>query len=289
MIKLADFWDISLVVVSASIGFLSNYFIENRKKKKDELKEYRKELKKYMDDIIFPLYVIFNELFINLIGSVDVMSDPPKIVEGTQLTSSRKEIREAQIELDTFLKEKELKLNLIFPENLQSWKLIRLSAGINSIVNEIDKGENPVDKINNLIAECIDFQKNIKILLGFTFDERLLTTYLDEPINKYEKIKKLFAHARTQKLQLIFSLVISGYLGQFSYWMSVLRVIYDTIKAGCLRSAPYISEYNRIYGIKWGVHFALRTPIQYHILMIAVIAFMFWSFYTLYKVTRGAH
>lgn len=167
--------------------FLSNYLIENRKKKKDELIEYRKELKKYMDDIIYPLYVIFDELFINLIGSVDVIADPPKIVEGTQLISSRKEIREAQIKIDKFLKEKAIKLDLIFPENLQSWKLIRLSVGINSIVEEIDKGENPVDKVNNLIAECIDFQKNIKILLGFKFDERLLITYLDEPHSRAVK------------------------------------------------------------------------------------------------------
>lgn len=166
--------------MGALLVYLSNYFIENRKRKKDELIEYRKELRKYMDDIIYPLYVIFDELFINLIGSVDVISDPPKIVEGTQLISSRKEIREAQIKIDNFLKEKAIKLDLIFPKNLQSWKLIRLSAGINSIIEEIDKGENPVDKVNNLIAECIDFQENIKILLGFTFDERLLTTYLDE-------------------------------------------------------------------------------------------------------------
>lgn len=277
--KLADFWDISLVVVSGLLVYLSNYLIENRRKKKDELKEYRKELKKYVEDIIYPLYVIFDELFINLLGSVDVIADPPKIVEGTQLTSSRKEIREAQSKIDDFLKEKGLKLNLIFPKNLQSWKLIRLSAGINSIVEEIEKGENPVDKVNDLIAECIDFQKNIKILLGFTFDERLLTTYLDEPINKYEKIKKLF------KIFIIFSLsIIWNWIGAFSFIITGIRWSIDSAR-GIICYPIYAID---IYGIEWRLSFwpmKHSIPIIWYIeeLTISVIAIYFYVIYYIFK------
>ena len=91
---------------------------------------------------------------------------------------------------------------------------------------------------------------------------------------------------KSRALGFFFSIILSGYLGQFSYWMSLLRVIEDTIRTGYLRSAPYIAEYSPVYGVKWRIHFSIEGTIPTHILMIALMAFNIWSLYGLYKPPR---
>lgn len=88
---------------------------------------------------------------------------------------------------------------------------------------------------------------------------------------------------RAKLLRALFFLIIGGFFGEFSYWISLLRVIEDTIRAGYIRSAPYISQKNPLYGWSWGVHFSIGAPLPTHILMLAIAGLFFWSIIELTK------
>jgi len=47
------------------------------------------------------------------------------------------------------------------------------------VLTKIDAGVNPINYLNGLIAECMDYQRNLQLLLGFNFDEDKLNTFLD--------------------------------------------------------------------------------------------------------------
>lgn len=182
---MVDIYDVLLTAVGGGLVLISNYVLEHRKNKKEELIEYRKELKKNMSEIVFPLYSIFDTMWGNLINTMDFEKDPPKFKNGIKLENSRKEIIDAREELNKFIEEKGIKLNLLFPPEMQGWKLIRLCSGVNEIITKIDAGENPVTELNEYIAECVDYQRNVQILLGFKFNETKLITHMDKNTIRY--------------------------------------------------------------------------------------------------------
>ena len=88
---------------------------------------------------------------------------------------------------------------------------------------------------------------------------------------------------RAKLLIAFFFLILCGFFGEFSYWVSLIRVIEDSLRAGYFRSAPYISQKNPLYGWSWRVHFSVGAPLPTHILMLAITGLFFWSMVELTK------
>jgi hypothetical protein len=99
-------------------------------------------------------------------------------------------------------------------------------------------------------------------------------------IRQYLRIPRVGRIHYRRLFQIIF-LIFSGWFGEFSYLISLLRVIEDTIRAGYLRSTPYF-QYNGLYGLSWRVHFYIGSPVEF-VAGIPILLVILWILYEFYR------
>jgi len=78
-----------------------------------------------------------------------------------------------------------------------------------------------------------------------------------------------------------------GWLGEFPFFISVLRVLLDTIRAGYLRSYPIPVFSSEWYGFSWRVSFWIGDLDPYGFYLIGVgsscLILLFWVFIEMLK------
>jgi len=84
-------------------------------------------------------------------------------------------------------------------------------------------------------------------------------------------------------------LLFSGWFGEFSFFISLCRVLQDTLQAGCLRAYPIISppigspQFSWWYGISWRVHFSIGAPVEFVAIAFVLLVLWGWVFFELFR------
>lgn len=191
---MAEFWDIVLSLIGAgcvTLGYVIHWIEEKRRRTHEQEAEYRRELKKYLPDLIEPLFKLIGNLWLNLNVLVDWESDPIGLVSGQKLTKSLGEIRQSMQSLRKFVNEKATKLDILLPHPLQSWQYTHVEMHIAGIFHDIKRGKVNIDDITDAVVALIDIQSDLQRLLGFETKMRLESEYtLTEPLSRFEKLKQ---------------------------------------------------------------------------------------------------
>jgi len=74
------------------------------------------------------------------------------------------------------------------------------------------------------------------------------------------KIKALLSKKR-KRIASVVTLIIGGWFGEYSFFVSFCRSLVYNIRARGLQAVPKYQEMSLWYGLSWKVHFSPQAPI----------------------------
>ena len=79
-------------------------------------------------------------------------------------------------------------------------------------------------------------------------------------------------------------MIVGGWFGEFSFWVSWLRAITDIWNTGFLSATPIIRNFDWMYGFSWGVGFTRGAIVD----IVTALMFLLtlpigWILYEYYK------
>lgn len=175
-------------LVGVLAGFLMNYYRELRGRKHEKEMEYRKEIRKHMNDLIKPLFVCIQ----NLWGSIGVLMESLKrnksIAHGKSLNNLLREVQTANQTLQKFVHSKYEDMSLLLPTPLP-WIFVPLDELINyRVIEPISQGKKPIDDMTVAVNSLMTIQKDLRSIVGFEVDVEVESVY---PFNKAHLHKRL--------------------------------------------------------------------------------------------------
>jgi hypothetical protein len=87
---------------------------------------------------------------------------------------------------------------------------------------------------------------------------------------------------RGKRILQVLSFIIGGYLGEFSFVISVIRSLEHMSRSGYFSAVPN-ANYNIWYGFSWRVSYSIGASAQLMAVMFSVLVIIFWSFYEYIK------
>ena len=193
---MAELWEIILTIIGGGIvGYIIRWLDEKRRRTHEQEAEYRRELKKHLPDLIEPLFKLLSDLWNGLVDLTNPdyveYNDDIILVKGHKLTTPIKEVKEALVNLNDFVRNNENKLDLLLPHPLQSWQYIRLEGSVNEIIKDARKGKFTFDGISKPVYAIMNLQDDLQKILGFKIKIRLKSEYAFEwRLSRFEKLKR---------------------------------------------------------------------------------------------------
>lgn len=159
------------------VGFLMNLYAESRKRKHEREIEYRKEIKKHLDDLIKPLFNLLQNLWGSLAVLQVSLSHKESIVKGKTVNDLLAETQNAYQALNVFTKSRYEEMSLLLPSPFP-WVFAPLDELIYyKIIEPIAQGKEPIDDITVAINSLMKIQKNLRRLIGFEIDVEMEKVY----------------------------------------------------------------------------------------------------------------
>lgn len=148
-------------------GYWISSQLESRKRKHESEIEYRKEIKKHMDDIIKPLFIHLQNLWGSLAILETSMRHKSSVVRGKTFNDLLLETRTANQTLQKFVHSQYYEMSLLLPspfpwvfapfDELVEWK----------IIEPISQGKRPTDDITLAVNTAMKIQEELRRLVGF--------------------------------------------------------------------------------------------------------------------------
>lgn len=190
-------WEIVLSIVGAGIvGYVIRWFEEKRRRMHEKEAEYRRELKKYMPDLIEPLFKLLGNLWLSLVE----FTNPDRveyrnnilIVKGHKLTAPVREVNEALTNLNDFVIKNENKLDLLLPHPLRSWQYTTLHDFVNNIITDVRKGRFSLDDVAEVVTTTMNVQDDLQKVVGFETKVRLKSERAFKTLkpSRFERLKR---------------------------------------------------------------------------------------------------
>lgn len=174
-------WNSVISVLGTLGGLLGGYWIssriESRRRKHESEVEYRKEIKRHMNDIIKPLYIHLQ----NLWGSLGILHESIRhessLVRGKTLEDLLLEARTANQTLREFVHSKYDEMSLLLPSPFP-WVFAPLDELVEwKVIEPLSQGKEPTDDITLAVNTAMKIQKNLRRLVGFEIDVKMESVY----------------------------------------------------------------------------------------------------------------
>ena len=168
---------ISVVGTLAGVlaGALITLYSERRRQRHEEVREYRRELKTHMDDLIGPLFVSIQ----NLWGSLGILQTflNREGVKAEDLSNLLPRVQSDNKALSDFVGSRYELMSLLLPSPFP-WVFTPIYELINNrVVEPISKGEKPMEQITLAVNKLMAVQKNLRKLLGYDMDIEMEKVY----------------------------------------------------------------------------------------------------------------
>jgi glutamine synthetase len=175
-------WEILVSVLGTLggvlVGYWTNSRIESRRRKHEIEMEYRREIMKYMDDIVKPLFHYIEELWGSLATLWESVRMKSSIVKGRTLKDLLLETQTAYQEFQKFRLSKCTEIDLLMPHSLSTWVFAPIEERIVRILTQISEGKEPLpQEITVVINALMKYQKNLKKFIGFETEKKLEDIY----------------------------------------------------------------------------------------------------------------
>ena len=181
-------WNSVISVLGTLGGLLGGYWIssqmESRKRKHESEVEYRKEIKKHMDDIIKPLFTHLENLWGSLAILQVSIDQKSSVAKGKILKDLVLETQTANKALKDFVNSKYDEMSLLLPSPFP-WVFAPLDELVEwKIIKPILQGGKPSDDMTIAVNTAMKIQKNLRRLVGFETDVEIESIY---PFSKSDK------------------------------------------------------------------------------------------------------
>jgi len=174
-------------LVGVLAGFLMSHYFESKRRKHEKEVEYRREIRKDMDDLIKPLFVFIQNLWGSL-GLLQISLGKEKsVVHGKGLDDLLHEVQTANQIFQEFVRSKYDEMSLILPSPFP-WIFAPLDELVRyKIIEPILQGNKPVDDMTVAINSLMKIQKDLRRIVGFEIDVKLESVYPFEETRPHEE------------------------------------------------------------------------------------------------------
>jgi hypothetical protein len=161
---------LSGTIVGLLIGYCTSSRIEAKKERHAETMYYRNKLTEHMNDVIQPLFHLTEELWWNLGIVKETIEGRNKIGTLQEWLSATKK---ANDDLFQFSIHSANQIDILLPNQLSSWVFIPIKNRVDKIMDDLSKEKKPLDEMKEVIDGLMQYQENLKKLLGFETEVNL--------------------------------------------------------------------------------------------------------------------